>query len=158
MVIGGGDQEEFLKGIVEEEGIEGVEFHGPVPHHEVAEWFDRADVFVNSSREDNMPHSVIEAFSSGLPVVTTRAGGIPYIVEHERNGLLVDPDEPGQLADGVLRVLSDPAVAARLVEEGQSDCSDRYSWEAAGRNWAALYRRLARLEPAASPARMEMEV
>jgi glycosyltransferase involved in cell wall biosynthesis len=143
IVIGGGDQRGFLEQVVRDEGIEGVEFHGAVPHHEVAAWFDRADLFVNSSREDNMPHSVIEAFSAGLPVVTTRAGGIPYIVEHGRNGLMVDPDEPDQMADAVLALLADPALARRLIGEGKLDCEERYSWNAASRRWAALYARLA---------------
>jgi glycosyltransferase involved in cell wall biosynthesis len=157
IIIGGGDQEEFLKNVVREEGIEGVEFHGSVPHGEVATWFDRADLFVNSSREDNMPHSVIEAFSSGLPVVTTRAGGIPYIVDHERNGLLVDVDDPQAMAEAVLAILSDPSMAARLVNEGQRDCNERYSWEAARSHWAALYRRLGLRESVASSARIEAE-
>ena len=51
-------------------------------------WYDEADVYLNASDIDNMPNSIIEAFACGLPVVTSRAGGIPYVVEHERNGLL----------------------------------------------------------------------
>jgi L-malate glycosyltransferase len=143
IVIGGGHQEEMLRDLVRDEGIEGVEFHGAVAHGEVATWFDRADIFVNSSREDNMPHSIIEAFSAGLPVVTTGAGGIPYIVEHERNGLLVEPNRPEQMAEAVLRVLRDPELAARLIAEGQRDCEAVYSWDAASRRWSATYARLA---------------
>jgi glycosyltransferase involved in cell wall biosynthesis len=144
IVIGGGDQEEKLRALVREEGIEGVEFHGAVPHGQVAEWFDRADVFVNSSREDNMPHSIIEAFSAGLPVVTTGAGGIPYVVEDGRNGLLVPIDDPEAMAASVLLVLDDPATSQRLIEEGQRDCEERYAWSAAREHWRALYHRLAR--------------
>ena len=143
IVIGGGDREPFLRRLVREERIEGVEFHGAVSHDAVADWFDRADIFVNSSREDNMPHSIIEAFSSGLPVVTTGAGGIPYVVEHERNGLLVGIDDPQGMADAVVRLLRDPELAERLVGEGQRDCEKRYSWTAARHSWTALYRRLA---------------
>ena len=143
MVVGGGDQEEALKAIVREEGIEGVEFIGPVAHGEIPEWMDRADVFVNSSREDNMPHSVIEAFASGLPVVTTRAGGIPYIVQDGSNGLLVDIDSPPAMAEAVLRLLDDPSLARRLVDQAERDCRERYSWEAARQGWTMHYRRLA---------------
>src|SRR5690606_35525197 len=132
----------------QEEGIGGVEFHGAVPHDQVAEWFERADVFVNSSREDNMPHSIIEAYSAGLAVVTTNAGGIPYIVDHERTGLMVEPDRPEQLAAAILRVLKDPEMARGLIEQGQRDCAERYSWKVAKRQWMELYQRLARKEPA----------
>lgn len=156
IVIGGGVEEGRLRGIVHDERIAGVEFHGAVPHDAVAAWFDRADVFVNSSREDNMPHSVIEAFSSGLPVVTTGAGGIPYVVDDGRNGLLVPVDDPAALAAAVLRVLDDPALARRLVDEGQCDCEARYAWSAARQRWAQLYGALARARPA--PARAPEEV
>jgi glycosyltransferase involved in cell wall biosynthesis len=146
IVIGGGDQEPTLRQLVADEAIGGVEFHGAVPHDEVAAWFDRADVFVNSSREDNMPHSLIEAFSSGLPVVSTDAGGIPYIIEDERNGLLVEIDDPAALAEGVLRVLGDRELAQRLIAAGQNDCKARYSWNAAKQAWRELYTGLARPE------------
>jgi glycosyltransferase involved in cell wall biosynthesis len=154
IVIGGGDQEAALRGLVVAEEIEGVEFHGSVPHGAVAEWFDRADVFVNSSREDNMPHSIIEAFSAGLPVITTGAGGIPYVVEHGRNGLVVEIDQPQALAQAVISLLNDPDLARRLIAEGRHDCVQRYSWEAASRGWTALYRDLAAGgRVAATPAR-----
>jgi glycosyltransferase involved in cell wall biosynthesis len=152
IVIGGGDREQALRDLVTSEGVAGVEFHGAVPHDAVAGWFDRADVFVNSSREDNMPHSIIEAFSSGLPVVTTAAGGIPYIVEHERNGLLVPCDDPSALAAALGRVLSDGALAQRLIREGDRDCSARYAWSAAKAEWVALYHRLAGGPPAVDAA------
>lgn len=154
IVIGSGDQEEKLRELVRQEEIGGVEFHGSVPHREVAEWFDRADIFVNSSREDNMPHSIIEAFSAGLPVVTTNAGGIPYIVEHGRNGLLVEPDRPEELAAQVLRVLREPDLASRLIEEGVADCDRLYSWSAARARWRRVYAESAGAEmlPASSHA------
>lgn len=151
IVIGGGDQAGMLQELVRAEGIAGVEFHGPVPHDEVADWFDRADILVNSSREDNMPHSVIEAFSGGLPVVTTAAGGIPYIVEHERNGLLVPVDDPSALARAVALLLHDPALTRRLVDGARHDCEERYSWNAARLRWEALYHTLARSEKSGTP-------
>src|SRR5690606_30764157 len=133
------------------EGIGGVEFHGAVPHDEVADWSDRADIFVNSSRDDNMPHSIIEAFSSRLPVVTTHAGGTPYVVEHERNGLPVEIDDPAALADAVLRLLDDRELARRLIREGLADCDRLYSWEAARRRWTELYSHLVGRETASQP-------
>jgi L-malate glycosyltransferase len=154
LVIGGGLEESRLRRMVNEQRIAGVEFHGAVPHHGVADWFDRAEIFVNSSREDNMPHSIIEAFSAGLPVVTTAAGGIPYVVEHGRNGLLVPLDDPAALAAGVCALLDDPALARHLVDEGQRDCAERYSWNAARAGWTLLYTRLSSgsMRPAPRPA------
>ena len=142
IIMGAGDREAALRNLVAEEKIDGVDFIGAVPHDDVAAWFDRADILVNSSREDNMPLSLIEAFAAGLAVVTTRAGGIPHIVQHERNGLLVPVDQPAALAAAVLRILEDRALARRLTEQARADCLERYSWPAARLRWSSLYHRL----------------
>jgi L-malate glycosyltransferase len=144
IVVGDGDRRPALEALVAERGIDGVEFVGRVPHHEVADWFDRGEVLVNSSTIDNMPHCLIEAFAAGMPVVTTDAGGIPFIVEHERNGLLVPIGDPDALAAGVLRVLDDAALADRLVSGGRADCAAKYAWTAAREEWRQLYAQLTR--------------
>ena len=139
-----------------------------MPHHEVPEWFDRADILVNSSRIDNMPHSLIEAFAAGMPVVTTPAGGIPYVVEDHRNGLFAAVDDPDAMAGAVLRLLDDPALARRLVDEGAEDCDRALRLESgaagvdeavppAGRGarsppaWSLCPRHEARLPPCPAP-------
>jgi glycosyltransferase involved in cell wall biosynthesis len=96
-----------------------------------------------------MPNSIIEAFACGLPVVTTRAGGIPYVVEHERNGLLVDCGDDEGLARAALRLLEDPALAQRVIAEGLRDVEQQYTWASVSDRWAALYRRLVRARDAA---------
>jgi glycosyltransferase involved in cell wall biosynthesis len=152
IVVGDGDRRPALEALVAERGIAGVEFVGRVPHDAMAEWFDRGEVLVNSSTIDNMPHCLIEAFAAGMPVVTTGAGGIPFIVEHERNGLIVPIGDPDALAAGVLRVLGDGELADRLVAGGRADCAARYAWTAAREEWRQLYAwlgdRPAALEPA----------
>lgn len=105
-----------------------------------------------------MPHSIIEAFSGGLPVVTTKAGGIPYIVEDGRNGLLVETDRPEQMAEAILSLLRDPALARRLVQEGLRDCGERYAWSAAKRRWSALYTDISLRGHASLETRAEAEL
>jgi glycosyltransferase involved in cell wall biosynthesis len=142
LVVGDGDRRPALEALVREHQIPGVEFVGRVPHEEMGEWIDRADIMVNSSRIDNMPHCLIEAFAAGLPVVTTPSGGIPYIVQDGVNGLHVPVDEPAALAEAVGRLLRDPSVAHRLAEQGHRESIARYSRAAARRQWTALYRRI----------------
>jgi glycosyltransferase involved in cell wall biosynthesis len=144
LVVGDGDRRPMLEALVRDQGIGGVEFTGRVPHEAMGEWFDRADILVNSSRIDNMPHCLIEAFAAGLPVVTTGSGGIPYIVEAGVNGLHVDVDQPAEMAAAVRQLLAEPKLAGRLVEEGRRAVADRYSWEAAKREWVGLYSSLHR--------------
>lgn len=140
LIVGDGDRRTSLETLVREEGIEGVEFVGRVPHEDMGRWFDAADILVNSSRIDNMPHCLIEAFAAGMPVVTTGSGGIPYIVESGRNGVLVPVDDPAALAAAVERVLSDTAFTRSLIDEGRRDCAARYSWTAARSEWRRIYR------------------
>jgi L-malate glycosyltransferase len=116
-----------------------VEFIGSVGHPFMGEWFDRADILVNSSRIDNMPHCLIEAFATGMPVVTTPSGGIPFIVQHERNGLHVPVNNPQAMADAVRRLLEQQEFAQTLIETGRADCEAQYSWAAARRQWYILY-------------------
>jgi len=156
IVVGSGPEGERVHALARELSLRNVDFVGAVKPTEMGRYYDEADVYLNASDIDNMPNSIIESFACGLPVVTTRAGGIPYIVEHERNGLLVDCGDHEALANSALRLLDDPALAHRLIDEGLSDVQRHYTWDAVGEGWAALYRRLVGAEaPAATPAEEE---
>jgi glycosyltransferase involved in cell wall biosynthesis len=74
-------------------------------------------------------------------VVATRAGGIPYLLESERTGLLVPINDHEALAEASFRLLDDPALVERLTSEARQEC-ERYRWPAIGRKWIALYREL----------------
>ena len=142
IVIGDGPERSHVHETARALDLRNVEFVGAVPPTDMGRWYDRADVYLNASDIDNMPNSIIEAFACALPVVTTRAGGIPYVVEHERNGLMVDCNDHEALAAATLRLLEDPALAQRLVVEGLRDVDQMYTWAAVSHKWAALYRRL----------------
>lgn len=100
--------------------------------------YDSADIYLNSPDIDNMPGSIIEAFASGLPVVTTDAGGIPYIVEHGRSGLVVRCRDYRALAENASRLLEDGLLAQKLTAGGQREC-DKYRWSAVRSDWLKLY-------------------
>jgi glycosyltransferase involved in cell wall biosynthesis len=82
---------------------------------EVAAELDRATFLVLPSRREGMGRVILEAFCRGRPVVGARAGGIPDLVRHGENGILVDPDDIEGLADALTRLLSDKALAERLA-------------------------------------------
>jgi glycosyltransferase involved in cell wall biosynthesis len=81
---------------------------------EVVKALDAATALVLPSRSEGLPRVLIEAFSRGRGVVASRVGGIPDIVTHGETGLIVEPDDAGALADALVRLLSDPALAERL--------------------------------------------
>ena len=143
IVVGDGPERARVHATARELALRNVEFVGPVRPAEMGRWYDAADVYLNASDIDNMPNSIIEAFACGLPVVTSRAGGIPYVVEHERNGLMVDCGDHEALAASALRLLSDSALSTRLIGEGLRDVQEQYTWDAVSDRWTRLYRRLA---------------
>ncbi|HLQ69554.1 MAG TPA: glycosyltransferase family 4 protein [Gemmatimonadales bacterium] len=140
-IYGGGTAARALRRAVGDLGLSDVQFHGEVPHRAMPAVLAQGGILVNSSRVDNMPHVIIEAFAAGVPVVTTAAGGIPRIVEDGRTGLLVPVDRPAALAAAVLRVLREPGLAGRLAAEARRECA-RYRWSQAKQGWRQVYRRV----------------
>jgi glycosyltransferase involved in cell wall biosynthesis len=79
-----------------------------------------ADLFVMSSREEGLGTSVLDAMALGIPVASTRAGGLPEMLGNGA-GLVVPPGDPAALADAVGRVLDDSALRASLVERARAE-------------------------------------
>ena len=104
---------------------------------------DQADIFINASRLDNMPVSVLEAFASGTPVVTTAPEGMRYLVEHERTGMLSEPGDAEALARNVIRLLQEPELACQLASNAHEQLS-RYCWGAVREQWLDVYHSLNR--------------
>jgi glycosyltransferase involved in cell wall biosynthesis len=82
--------------------------------------FAAHDVFLNTSRVDNRPVSVVEAAASGLCVVSTDVGGVPDLVEDGVSAVLVPPDDPEAVAAAVVRLLAEPASARRISAGGRA--------------------------------------
>lgn len=141
-IYGTGTATRSLRRAASVQGTPDIRFHGAMSRNEMPAVLGGGGILVNSSRIDNMPHLLIEAFAAGLPVVSTAAGGIPHIVTHERTGLLVPVDRPEELAAAVLRVLREPGLAQRLSAAGRRECA-RYNWVEAERGWLEVYRRVA---------------
>ncbi|MGH9763862.1 MAG: glycosyltransferase family 4 protein, partial [Blastocatellia bacterium] len=142
IVAGDGKQREALKRKARDLGLRNTEFVGQVSPPRMSELYREADIYLNSSNIDNMPGSILESFSSGLPVVTTDAGGIPYIVKNEETGLMVRCGDADGLAASAIRLLEDVGLARRLTRKARSECV-RYSWSAVRDEWVGLYARLA---------------
>jgi glycosyltransferase involved in cell wall biosynthesis len=143
IVAGDGSQRVMLERLAAELGVSNVTFVGRRQPNEMQALYGQADVYLNAPDIDNMPNSILEAFAAGLPVVTSDAGGIPYIVDHDRNGLVVPRGNDAALAAAALRVLREPGLADRLSATARQDCLSHYVWSSVGTDWAQLYRSLA---------------
>ena len=140
-LVGGGALEGKIRALVEQLKLTNVNFLGVVPRGEIGRSYDRADIFVNASNLDNMPVSVLEAFASGTPVITTEPEGMRYLVTHERTGLLSPPGDPTTLAGNILRVLREPELAARMAQNAFAE-SARYGWDTVREQWLRVYEQL----------------
>jgi len=140
-LVGKGPQEPLLRKLAADLQLPNITFAGAVSHDEIAEWYDRHEILINASKIDNMPVSILEAFAAGLPVVSTDAGGIPFLVEHERTGLLSPVSKPDELAANVIRILENPELARALSLQGWLE-SARYCWSEVGPQWLRVYRDL----------------
>jgi glycosyltransferase involved in cell wall biosynthesis len=140
-LAGGGPEEETIRKLVEQLKLSGVNFVGAVPHAEIGGAYDEADIFVNASSLDNMPVSVLEAFASGTPVVSTAPEGMQYLIDHERTGLLSPPGDAAALAQNILRLLRDEELSARLAANAFEECN-LYQWTAVREHWLRVYRKL----------------
>jgi glycosyltransferase involved in cell wall biosynthesis len=138
-LVGGGEQEGEIRALVSELKLAGVNFAGVVGREEISRHYDRADIFINGSCLDNMPVSVLEAFASGTPVVTTEPEGMRYLVEDGRTGLLSPVGDAEALARNVVRLLEDPELANRLAMNAFEQ-SKRYDWKNVREQWLDVYR------------------
>jgi glycosyltransferase involved in cell wall biosynthesis len=143
ILAGDGSQRVALERLAAELELRDVIFMGRVSPADMPALYDKADVFLNGSTIDNMPVSIVEAFAAGIPVVSTDAGGIPYIVDDGRTGLLAPIGDAAGLAAAALRLLREDGLAARLAEAARRECLERYTWPVVERQWETLYLDLA---------------
>lgn len=128
-VAGDGSEKESLLTLARSLGVaDRVRFVGNVDSSGMRALYQEADVLLNTSRADNQPVSILEAFASGMPVVSTNVGGISHLVADGRDGLLAGDDDAEALARHVMALVEDPALAPRLAGEGRRR-AQRHAWE-----------------------------
>ena len=112
-------------------GIEqNIRILGWVRGEKKSELMSRASIFVLPSYFEGLPMSVLEAMAWGIPVVTTRVGGIPFAVTHEVEGLLIRPGDTEALAGALVRLLGDPELRSAMGRAGRARARNQFSAEA----------------------------
>ncbi|RAJ17006.1 glycosyltransferase family 4 protein [Olleya aquimaris] len=102
-----------------------------------AEWIALSahySVFINTTNYDNTPVSVIEAMALGLPIVSTNVGGLPYLIEHEKEGVLVNPNHPEAFVEAIKRYKNDSAFRASVIKDARLK-AESFDWENIKQQW-----------------------
>jgi glycosyltransferase involved in cell wall biosynthesis len=117
---------------------------------DMTEFYQALDVFCLSSRREGLPNVLLEALAMETPVAATRVAGVPSVIEHKINGLLVEPGDATALAQMLARLATDAKLRARLAAAGRRTVAERYCFAARMKKIAAVYDEL--------PARPRPEV
>ena len=110
---------------------------GRISKSEVTEWMSGADIFLNTTHVDNTPISVLEAMACGVCVVSTNVGGIPYLLDHEHDALLVPSDDPVAMATAIRRLLCEPRLSERLSRNARQKVK-QFDWSVIFPQWEEL--------------------
>lgn len=141
-----GDHAATVRQLVKARGLEGVvTLVGPLDQRGLVEEYHRAQLFCLPCRvledgdRDGLPNVLMEAMACGTPVLTTGVSGIPEMVRHEENGLVVPADDVDALAEALTRAAREPLLLRRLGEAAQRTARERFDGDALARRLAALF-------------------
>lgn len=108
---------------------EGCTYLGQIPHAETPYLYALSDIFVLPSLSENLPISILEAMASEVAVVATRICGIPEIIDHEKNGLLIRPNSADDIAEAVERLAESEDYRKSIARNGRSTVVERFQWK-----------------------------
>lgn len=114
-------------------GIE-VNFTGKLSKQEWIKLSEDYNIFINTTNFDNMPISVIEAMALGLPVVSTNVGGMPFLIENNKNGVLVEPDSVEAFVKSINNMVSFTQNTTILTQEART-CIENLDWKVVKKQW-----------------------
>ena len=137
-LVGSGSQEADLRALAAELGLRNVAFVGRTHEADLAALYSENDIYLQSANVDNMPTSILQAFASGLPVVSTEAGGVPAVLTHGVHGLLVPLADYETLGHHVVRLLARPDYARDLARAAHASC-EGYTWPHVQDQWIRAY-------------------
>ena len=146
-IFGGGPQERELHQVINGLQLSGFVFlHGPATEEELLAAYQEADLFVLASAQtpdgnnEGVPNVLVEALAMQVPVVASRTGGIPELIQHEVTGLLVEPADHSGLASAIERMLTDDELRAAVTAAGRVKVEQEYDINVNARHLLELFR------------------
>lgn len=127
-ILGQGSMRAELETYVQEHNLTGVRFIGQVPNDKIYDYFADASIMLSAPKIDNMPVSILEAMNAGLLVISSRVGGVPFMIGHGTTGLLFESDNATEMAAEMLWALEHPTEINQMIANAQKEVQ-KYSWE-----------------------------
>lgn len=147
LIVGGGSPDEEmdrLRGMAEQLQIEDlVEFVGPKPQKLLPYFYSLADASILPSKYESFGLAGLEAMACATPLIASRVGGLPFLVQHRENGLLFSPGDERQLADSIEWVLRDDNLRMELGSRAREQAKG-FSWKTVADSISSLYERYVR--------------
>ncbi|WP_321418625.1 glycosyltransferase family 4 protein [uncultured Methanomethylovorans sp.] len=129
VIVGDGEEKEYLQKLTFDLNLNTcVSFVGKVPNDKIPKYMKDADLFVLPSLSESFGIVNIEAMASGLPIVSTNVGGLPYLIKDGINGFLVNPRDPAAIAEKSLLILNDMDLKEKLSQNNLI-AAEKYSWD-----------------------------
>lgn len=127
-ILGDGDQKEMLQNWVIKHNLKDVVFVGAVPHDKMKEYLSQNDIFLTAPKTDNMPMSILEAYNTGLLVISSNVGGVPHMLNDNETGLLFESDNADELAKKMIHCVQNKQHAIEMIQNAYQSL-DMYKWE-----------------------------
>jgi glycosyltransferase involved in cell wall biosynthesis len=143
VVMGGGEELSNIKKTVKEEKIKNVIFTGYLGANDVniiSQLYRRADIVViPSTLSEGVPLSALEGMVSGAVVIASNIGGIPTVIKHQKNGILVQPKNTNAIINAINFIYKNPKIAARLSTQAHEDAISKYDWQSIAKKMHKYY-------------------
>lgn len=114
-----------------------VSFTGKLPKEVWLKQAENFNIFINTTNFDNMPVSIVEAMALGIPIVSTNVGGMPFLIEHEIDGVLVNPNSVNEFVNVIKKLLEEPKQVAKLTINARRKV-EQFDWEFVKNQWGTV--------------------
>lgn len=137
-IIGTGEKYELLLSLSEQLKVANVTFEGMLINEQIPDELLKSNIMISVPSFDNQPMSILEAFACGVPVISSRVGGIPFMIEDWETGFLVDVHKPEQIAEKVNWIMTNPEKTKKVIENAKSEVK-RYQWSSIKKQLFDIY-------------------
>ncbi len=138
IIVGEGEERERLEKLIGELG-RSERIHLLGYRSDVRELYEAMDIYALTSYREGLPNVVLEAMALEVPVVATRVAGVPLLIDHEKNGLLVEPGDEAALTQQLARLLQDNSLRSRLAQAGRETIETKHSFAKRMQKMRAIY-------------------